>query len=93
MVSIDNDCRCLYCAVITMQPVILIKHYIVLMISYIKKRHGQTPPMAMALSSSGDVLIHYRVRLKTPLQKSDYFQNNLIFLVNFSEVIRETFCH
>jgi len=27
------------------------------------------------------------------LQKSDYFQNNLIFLVNFSEVIRETFCH
>jgi len=35
---------------------------------------------------------YYRVRLKTPpLQKSHYFQNNIIFLVNFSEVIRETF--
>jgi len=27
----------------------------------------------------------------TTLQKSHYFQNNLIFLVNFSEIIQETF--
>jgi len=32
-------------------------------------------------------------KITPPLQKSHYFQNNVIFLVNFSEVIRETFCH
>jgi len=29
----------------------------------------------------------------SPLHKSHYFQNNLISLVNFSEVTRETFYH
>jgi len=46
------------------------------------------------------IRLSYKLRMfiqgaakNSPLQKSHYFQNNLIFFVNFSEIIRETFCH